>query len=244
MATSKKGGKKTPKKSKARTAKKSRPKAALKKKTGSFKTIRKAKPKAGPKKKASAAKKIKKAPAKPKAKAVKKAAPKKAAKSKAKALPKPKKARVTILEEETTIAIVMPASPTARMTRGEATISDTTLDRLYIVNDSSNEVTLEVKVGDIGQTSDMTIKLDEDIIAEEHAGDFNEMVIGTNKGLTGKKLSIVAVITDTSRQTNLTSLAISLKGGLFPATFPLSKEVSEEGESVDYMALIEFFRPD
>jgi hypothetical protein len=252
MATSKKGAKKAPKKAKARASKKSRPKAAPKKKAGAVKRIKKApakakakaakkaRSKALPKKKGSAAKK---AMAKPKPKAVKKARPKAAVKNKSKAAPKPKEAP-PITAPGNKITKTRAVAPATRATRGEAVVSQTTLDRLYIVNDSGDNVTLEVRAGDKGQTSDMTIQLDDTIIAEELAGDFNERVIGTNSGLAGKKLSIVATIADTSRETNLTSLTIILKGGLSAGTFPLSKEVSQEGESVDYLALIEFFRPD
>ena len=120
---------------------------------------------------------------------------------------------------------------------------NTTLDTLYIIDSSDNEVTLEVETGGEGQTSDMTIKLNDDIIAENLAGNFGEASLGTNKKLNGKKLSIVATIADTSRVTNFTSLTIHLKGGMIPNEFPLSKTVDTEGASADYLCLIEFFKP-
>lgn len=119
----------------------------------------------------------------------------------------------------------------------------TSLDTLYIVNSSNNPVTLQVIAGAEGQTSDMTIKLDDTAIAENLAGDFKETALGSNKELNGKKLSIVATIADTSGTTNLTSLTIQLKGGIATGEFPLSKTVDEDGESEDYLCLIEFFNP-
>ena len=126
---------------------------------------------------------------------------------------------------------------------GAVSTEKTTLDTLYIVNSSNNQITLEVNAGGQGQTSDMTIMLDDIIIVENLAGDFTETALGTNKQLNGKKLSIVATIADTSRETNLTSLTIHLKGGVAANDFPLSKTVDEEGDSEDYMCLIEFFNP-
>lgn len=254
MATSKKGGKKTSGKTKAKVSKKSRPKAPQKNKTKvakkakktpvktkvKTKVVKKAKPKVAQKNKIKAAKKAKKAPVKSKVKVVKKVKPKAPPKNKIEAPESVKESVVTAPERK----IIKEATKPARVSRGDVTVSDTTLDKLYIVNDSNNIVTLEVNAGDKGQTSDMTIKLDDKIIANELAGDFNETALGTNKELNGKKLSIVATIADTSRDTNLTSLTIHVRGGFSSETFPLSKEVEQEGESVDYLCLIEFLRPE
>jgi hypothetical protein len=120
---------------------------------------------------------------------------------------------------------------------------NTTLDTLYIINDSTDPVTLEVTVEGEGQTSDMTVKLGSEVIAKEHAGNLPEKRLGTNKALIGKKLQLAAVITDTSRETNFTGLKIRLSGGVVPMEFPLFKTVDEEGQSADYLCLIEFFKP-
>lgn len=120
---------------------------------------------------------------------------------------------------------------------------NTNLDTLYILEDSDNKVFLEINVGAAGQTSDMTIRLDNALVVKEHPGDFPRTSLGTNKSLNGKKLGIVATIADTARDTNFTSLTIRLSGGLAPADFPLSKTVDAEGQSADYLCLIEFFKP-
>jgi len=119
----------------------------------------------------------------------------------------------------------------------------TTLDTLYVINGSSESVTLEVIVGAKDQTSDMSIMLDDTVIADKLAGSFKKKSLGTNEQLNGKKLSILATISDTSRETNLTSLLIRLRGGVDPGDFPLSKNVNDEGGSQDYICLIEFFNP-
>ncbi|MEO7766902.1 MAG: hypothetical protein ABIS01_05725 [Ferruginibacter sp.] len=120
---------------------------------------------------------------------------------------------------------------------------NTTLDTIYIIDSTNNNVTLAVSIGDQAQTSDMTIRLDEEIIVKEHPGDFPEKILGTNQQLKGKKLSIVATIADTSQTSNLTSLTIRIKGGFFPGEFPLAKTVDTNGASADYLCLIEFFNP-
>ena len=89
----------------------------------------------------------------------------------------------------------------------------------------------------------MTIRLDNKVIVQNHAGDFVKTLLGTNRELNGRKLGIVATIADTSRETNFTSLTIRLRGGLNAVDFPLSKTVDEEGGSADYLCLVEFFKP-
>jgi len=137
------------------------------------------------------------------------------------------------------------AVTTARTTtiRRGAVDERTTLNTLYILDGSDNEVELEVNVGDVGQTSDMSIDLDGKILADKIAGDFEKTSLGTNKQLHGKKLNIVATIADLSRETNLTSLTIHLKGGIEPNDIPLFKTVDDEGDSADYMCVVKFFDP-
>lgn len=166
-------------------------------------------------------------------------------KAAAKKTSKVKKPAVTIAKTPAPKKAARKTIPSAAgLTRGGTVLEEsTTLDDLYIVNDSGVMVTLEVNTGAEGQTSDMTIKLDDTIIIANHPGDFEKTPLGTNSELNGKKLSIVATIADTSRDTNLTSVAIHLRGGFKAADFLLSKSVEEEGSSVDYLALIEFFNP-
>jgi hypothetical protein len=200
------------------------------------KAVKKTIKKAAPKKIKKAMKKAipKKAPSPP----VKKAGPQKAAE---KVVKKPVTAMAPLIQ----MAKPAPAKPVTRgLLRGEAPPAEkTTLDTLYIVNETDNPVTLEVNAGAQGQTSDMTITLDDATIVKNLAGDFTQKPLGTNKQLNGKKLSIAATIADTSRQTNLTSLTIRLKGGNSASDFPLSKTVDEEGDSEDYLCIIEFFNP-
>lgn len=147
---------------------------------------------------------------------------------------KPKAAKKTVVPKPVTLI---------RGGEAAANAENTALDTLYIINGSDNAITLEVNVGAEEQTSDMTIKVDDTIITENHPGDFPVTILGTNKSLNGKKLSIIATITDTSQKTNFTSLNIHLKGGPVANDFNLSKTVYADGASADYLCLIEFFKP-
>lgn len=167
---------------------------------------------------------------------------KKAAKTATKATKKATKKTTTRKKSSPKKLTVQPKILT-RSTESMPLAESTTLDTLCIVNGSDDNIALEIWVGAEEQTSDMTIKLDDTIIAENHAGNFPSTILGTNKSLNGKKLSIVAVITDTSRKTNFTSLSIQLTGGISTDTHNLSKTVNDEGASADYLCLIEFFKP-
>lgn len=67
--------------------------------------------------------------------------------------------------------------------------------------------------------------------------------IGNNSELNGKKLKIVATISDTSRKTNLTFLNIKINGGVLTRNYPLYKTVENEGDAADYYCNIEFYKP-
>lgn len=119
----------------------------------------------------------------------------------------------------------------------------TTLDTLYLVNDSNRIVSIEITVGDQGQTSSLSISLDKEEIISNHIGSLPKKGIKENKLLNGKNLKIQATITDTSKETNVTSLHVKLSGGFLIRNYPLYKMVDQEGESADYYCNIEFINP-
>lgn len=121
--------------------------------------------------------------------------------------------------------------------------SKTTLDTLYIVNDSTKKLSIDITVGDEEQTSLLTLKLGKKSILENHKGNLDKYQIGQNNELIGKVLKITAIITDTSRVTNLTFLNIKISGGVLPRNYPLYKTVANEGDIAEYNCHIEFFKP-
>ena len=119
----------------------------------------------------------------------------------------------------------------------------TNLNTLYLINDSTKKVNQEITVEDEGQTSLITVRLDRKIIKENHAGNLANIEIGKNSELNGKVLKITATITDTSRKTNVTFLNIKMSGGVLARSYPLYKTVENEGDSANYYAVIEFYKP-
>lgn len=119
----------------------------------------------------------------------------------------------------------------------------TTLDTLYLVNSSNRKVNLDITVGDEGQTSLLTVRLNKDILTEEHKGNLTKLAIGNNSVLNNKVLKIVVTVTDTSKKTDLTFVNIKLSGGVLTRSYPLYKTVEKEGDSVDYYCHIEFYKP-
>lgn len=122
--------------------------------------------------------------------------------------------------------------------------TNTTLDTLYIVNSSNRKVSLELLVGEEGQTSSSNIRLNNNFVVPPGLqGNLEKTELGKNTDLHGKVLRITSTIADTSKTTNLTSLTIKLSGGFLTRTYPLYKLVDSEGESVDYFCNIEFYNP-
>ncbi len=119
----------------------------------------------------------------------------------------------------------------------------TTLDTLYLVNSGNRKISLEIVVGDEGQTSLTNVKLETTSIAFEHRGNLEKTEIGKNLDLNGKTLRIIATVADTSKKSNLTSINIKISGGFLARSYPLYKLVDTEGDSADYVCNIEFYNP-
>jgi hypothetical protein len=119
----------------------------------------------------------------------------------------------------------------------------TNLNTLYLINDGTKKVNLEITIGEEGQTSLLTVRLDRKNMKENQAGNLANIEIGQNNELNGKVLKITATITDTSKKTNLTSIKIKMSGGVLASNYELYKTVENEGDSANYYAVIEFYKP-
>lgn len=104
----------------------------------------------------------------------------------------------------------------------------------YVVMEKG-EVTVAVTVGQ-GQKGNTEMFLE----GKRLGGRKTPCTLGSGKDLTGKKLRIVSVVTDTSNKTNLTSVTYELKGGKDERTHTLSYTVKHELETVDYVANFKF----
>lgn len=63
--------------------------------------------------------------------------------------------------------------------------------------------------------------------------------LGSGADLKGKVAKVFSVVTDTNRQTNMTSVTYRLTGGPSPLEATLSVRVDQERDSVDYLAKFE-----
>lgn len=115
----------------------------------------------------------------------------------------------------------------------------TTLDTLYLVSDTDKHVSLEIIIGDVGQTASSLIAIDQEE-PKDHEGSLSETPLGTNRELSNKVLFITTTITDTSELSNFTEMIIRLRGGLVFREFHLSKIVDGDHQSVPYACRIKF----
>lgn len=117
----------------------------------------------------------------------------------------------------------------------------TSLNTVYLVNGNS-ELTLEIIIGAIGQTAKTVASIGKKIIVDDHSGSLNEMSIGKASELDGKVLYVNTIVSDTSRETNITEVILRLRGGVAFREYVLNKEVTEEGDSQPYDCIIEFIK--
>ena len=116
-----------------------------------------------------------------------------------------------------------------------------TLNDFYLVDNSANDVKVELKIGAIGQKGLSSLNLGNGKFNKENVkGDLPQTSIGENKDLDMKKLTVLTTISDTSKQTNNTNLEIILTGGLNKKSYSLNKTVNSEGDSADYICVIQF----
>lgn len=115
---------------------------------------------------------------------------------------------------------------------------ETSLNTVYFVR-NSNHVIVELIYGDPGQSSSTVMHLDGIELEDGTPGDIVRN-LGPGSGLDGKTLDITASVTDTSRTSNHTEMIVRLRGGATFREFVLSENVTEEGETVFYSAIIRF----
>ena len=116
-----------------------------------------------------------------------------------------------------------------------------TLNDFYTVDNSTNDVKIELKIGAIGQKGLSSLNLANGKFNKENVkGNLSPTSISKNKDLDMMKLTILTTIADTSKQTNNTNLEIILTGGLNKKTYSLNRTVDAEGDSADYICVIQF----
>ncbi|GAA4316996.1 hypothetical protein GCM10023149_14330 [Mucilaginibacter gynuensis] len=112
--------------------------------------------------------------------------------------------------------------------------SRTSLTDEYIVNGGNGEVIIDLIIGAMGQSGISIIKLDSVVLADEIIGSLVGFVIGTNKEVENKFLTVTTIITDVSKDSDVTSLDFAIKGGNQPFKAKMERAVQGEGDSVAY----------
>jgi hypothetical protein len=110
----------------------------------------------------------------------------------------------------------------------------------YMVNNSDSEVYLTIYPGDNRQTAVTDIYLDGNAPTTGVQGSLENYLLGSNENLGGKYLDVYTAITDTSSDSDLTSLDFKLEGGVDPYKFYMEKSVLNEGATVLYKMSIMF----
>jgi len=121
-------------------------------------------------------------------------------------------------------------------------VSQTSLTDVYQVDDSNKLVKIDLIIGDIGQASISTIKIDDEVLLSEHLGTLVDFPVGRNKAIVNRFLNITSIVTDVNQDHNRTGIDFSIKGGVSPYHYVLSKQVSNQGDSVAYKIEIFFYQ--
>jgi len=121
-------------------------------------------------------------------------------------------------------------------------VSQTALTDIYQVDESNKLVKIDLIIGDIGQASISTIKIDDDVLVNEHLGTLVDFSIGKNKAIVNRFLNITTIVTDVNTEHNRTGIDFSIRGGVSPYHYVLSKQVINQGDSVAYKIEIFFYQ--
>ena len=121
-------------------------------------------------------------------------------------------------------------------------VSQTSLTDVYQVDETNKLVKIDLIIGDIGQASISTIKMDDEVLLSEHIGTIADFSIGRNKAIVNRFLNITTIVTDVSQDHNRTGIDFSIRGGVSPYHYVLSKQVINQGDSVAYKIEIFFYQ--
>ena len=115
------------------------------------------------------------------------------------------------------------------------------LDTHYELKDDSSKITLDVLIGDEGQSPDYTVRLNTKKLLEHSNVSIKNFDLGIDTGLDGKALRINGNIADTSKTSNKIELTLRVKGGIDDLKKKFSVSVDDEGEVVLFSLVIRFF---
>ena len=115
----------------------------------------------------------------------------------------------------------------------------TTLSTIYVVSNSSDEVTLDLIVKPEGQTATSEIKLDSVVLSDDETGSVYDFPIGPNAGIKDRKMVISTTISNTTDEEVEQELVININGGVIPFSDTLGNTV-DAGDSETYYIEVDF----
>ncbi len=99
----------------------------------------------------------------------------------------------------------------------------------YTAKTKTKDIIVDVSIGD-GQSGNYSISLDKKLIEMNAAA-----TMGKAADVSGKKIIVSVKVNDTLKETNQTSIIVTVTEGANVATFgPYSKEVAQQLDSVIY----------
>ena len=115
-----------------------------------------------------------------------------------------------------------------------------TMDKRYKIKNDGSPVTLDVIIGDKGQSPDIDVKLDSKKLVNGSNVSVKNLLIGNNEDLDKKILKITGNVVDTAEDSNKITVTVKVKGGERDFEKKFSVTVDEEGEEVDLAFVIRF----
>jgi hypothetical protein len=115
------------------------------------------------------------------------------------------------------------------------------LDTDYELIGDGSKITLDVLIGDEGQSPDYTVRLNTKKLLEHSATSIKNFLIGIDNEVKGKAIRINGNVADTSKDTNKIELTVRLKGGIGDFKRKFSVTVEEEGEIVLFSIVLRLF---
>ena len=121
-----------------------------------------------------------------------------------------------------------------------------TLNPIYAINATTDDVIFETIIGDIGQTSKTDVTLTDPLGNDNNLfvhqdGNIPNTTIGKNNNLSGFKLTVTCIITVTSATSNYCEELIKLTGGINDITYKLyDSTLTNIGDSTTLTSIIDF----
>jgi carbon monoxide dehydrogenase subunit G len=115
------------------------------------------------------------------------------------------------------------------------------LDKEYELKNDGTDIKLDVTIGDLGQSPDISVKLNTKKLLTNGKQSVKGLLVGNDKNLDGGVLRINGNITDTTRDSNKISLTLKVSGGVANLTKKFSVTVDDEGEVVIFSLIVRFF---